>query len=261
MNNLAFLDLIDSIHKTRMWIILAWNEIRVRYIRSTLGPFWITLSTLLMVGLMGPLYGTIFGFSTSEYLIYLSVSFVFWNFISVSINESSMIFVSLDSFIKQIKLPYFFYIFKLLFKNFIILLHNIIIILLAFYFSPDHELYQIFLLLIGIIILYLNLVWICLFFAIVGARFRDINQIVVNIVQISFFMSPIMWKIEMLPPARAFLAYYNPFFNLIEIVRRPILSLEVVTFNYLYSLLLLFAGSLFTFKLFSKYRNRIIYWI
>ena len=100
----TFSDLLEAVNLYRIWMLLSYNDIRVRYIRSSLGPFWITLSTIIMILMMGPLYGTIFGVSPSDYMLYLAVSFVIWTFISTTINEASLVFVSAEAFIKQIKL-------------------------------------------------------------------------------------------------------------------------------------------------------------
>ena len=54
-------DLYHGLGSFRLWTLLGWLDIRQRYARSMLGPFWITLSMGVMVGSMGVVYGTLFG--------------------------------------------------------------------------------------------------------------------------------------------------------------------------------------------------------
>ena len=61
---------------------LGWLDIKLRYRGSMLGPFWLTLSTGIMVGSLGVLYSTLFHMNMHEYLPFLSLSLVLWGFLS-----------------------------------------------------------------------------------------------------------------------------------------------------------------------------------
>ena len=52
-------DLIVGMKAVRVWGTLGWHDIRQRYRRSVLGPFWFTLSTIIMVVVLGALYSTL----------------------------------------------------------------------------------------------------------------------------------------------------------------------------------------------------------
>lgn len=257
----ALQDITMGAKRNSLWIIFAWNDIKLRYIRSLLGPFWITISTGLMVGLMGPLYGALFGQPAVEYIVYLCVSFVIWTFISATITEASQIFIVSDAYIKQIALPFSFYIYRLIARNAIIFLHNSVLLIIAIFFIKSKNELSILFLPVGMVLMLGNLIWIASLLAIMGARYRDINQLVINIVQICFFLSPIMWKVEMLPKNKQFLLNVNPLYHLVEIVRAPIMGNVVNIYSYIFALALMALGMTGTFFLFAKYRNRIAYWI
>jgi lipopolysaccharide transport system permease protein len=63
---LAARDLHTGLTSIHVWPLLAWYEIRQRYRRSALGPFWLTISTGILVAGMGPLYGRLFGQEVSS---------------------------------------------------------------------------------------------------------------------------------------------------------------------------------------------------
>ena len=258
---IAVKDIIGGARRNSLWIVFAWNDIKVRYIRSLLGPFWITISTALMVGLMGPLYGVLFGQPAVEYIVYLSVSFVVWTFISTTITEASQIFIVSDVYIKQIALPFSFYIYRLIARNGIIFLHNSVLLIVAFVLAQNKDEYALMLLPIGMLLVVGNLLWIATLLAILGARYRDVNQLVINIVQICFFLSPIMWKADMLPKSKQFLLLLNPLYHLVEIVRAPIIGNFVSIYSYIYTAVFMMLGMGLTLYIFARYRNRIAYWI
>ena len=59
MNNTPRKDILTGMCSLRIWGTLGWHDIKQRYRRSVLGPFWFTLSTAIMVGVLGALYSSI----------------------------------------------------------------------------------------------------------------------------------------------------------------------------------------------------------
>lgn len=110
-----------------VWALLGWSEIKQRYRRSTLGPFWITLSTAITIAVMGPLYGRLFGQQESGYVAFLAVGMVMWAFISGLITETSSGFVAAEGYIKEFNLPLSLHIFRVVWRGFNIFLHNALV--------------------------------------------------------------------------------------------------------------------------------------
>ena len=75
---LAFADIGNGIAGVHIWPMLGWLEIKQRYRRSVIGPFWLTLSYGAMIAGMGPLYGSLLQQDISTYFPYLATGFVVW---------------------------------------------------------------------------------------------------------------------------------------------------------------------------------------
>lgn len=101
MFNLAFVDLIKSVASWRLWTLLGWLEVRQRYARSRVGPFWLTISMGVMIGSIGVVYGTLFGQKMSDYLPFLATGLVMWNLFSQSVQEGSMAYINSGNYIRQ----------------------------------------------------------------------------------------------------------------------------------------------------------------
>jgi len=256
--DLASLDIKEALSGKGAWHYLAWQEVRQRYRRSLLGPLWITISTAIMIMGIGPIYGYLLNQSIVGYIQYLAISIVIWTFISNSINEGCLALISAEPFIRQIKLPYTSYILKSLTKNLIFLAHNMLIVVVVLIFIPPSNCKTIPLALIGLLIIVGNLFWIILLLSIICARFRDIPQVIGSIVQILFFITPIMWGAEMLGEKFA-IAKLNPLYHFVQIFRAPLLGYYPDSMSWIITLGLMICGLLVSFIVFVITRSKISY--
>ncbi|HUS10561.1 MAG TPA: hypothetical protein VMZ30_08860, partial [Pyrinomonadaceae bacterium] len=94
----------------------------------------------------------------------------------------------------------------------------------------------------------------------VSARFRDVPQLINSIVQIVFFITPIFSKPELLKE-RTFVADFNPFFHLLEVVRAPLLGLVPSATSYFAVLFITLVNLLLVSVFFARFRSRISYWV
>lgn len=261
MFNKAWSDIVGGATNTSLWWALAWQDIKQRYRRSFLGPFWITVSTGVMIAAMGPLYGALLGQDVVSYLQHLAISLIIWTFISGSINEAGNAFVGAEGYIKQISLPLSIHVFRMLAKNVVALGHNFLIIVIVLIVLPPSTWSNAWLMPAGLLLVIGNLFWMALLLAVLSARFRDIPQLVTNVVQVAFFLSPIIWKADMLNPKNRFVADFNPLYHFIEVIRAPLLGQPIHAASWIVASGMLVIGSAITFVLFAKLRARVPYWI
>ncbi|MFM0725252.1 ABC transporter permease [Paraburkholderia strydomiana] len=253
-------DLLVGMKSVRVWGTLGWHDIRQRYRRSVLGPFWFTLSTVIMVVVLGALYSTLLHQEISDYLPYLAVGLVVWAYLASVANEGCMAFIGAAYLIKQIRLPLTVHVCRIAWRNFVILLHSlpvVVVLLLIFGHWPGWE----FVLVpFALLILLLHGVWLGVTLGVLCARFRDIPPIVTNLIQVVFFFTPVMWSPEILKD-RAWVAEYNPLYHLIETVRAPLTNRPTHWESWAWSIGLLIVGFAFAQFLMKRFRNRVPYWL
>ena len=257
---LAATDFLEGISSIHLWPKLGWLEIRQRYRRSVLGPFWLTISMGALIGGMGPLYGRLFGLDISTYFPFLAVGFVVWQFLASIINDSCMAFISAEGYIKQMKLPFTVHVLRMVWRNVIIFAHNAVIVFLVIVFWPPAATWHLLLIAPALLLLALNGIWIGVTLGLVCARFRDIPQIVVSLVQVAFFLTPIMWNSGMLG-RRHWAVEWNPFYHFIEVVRSPLVAATTNWTSWAAVLAITTIGYAATFLLFARFRARIAYWV
>lgn len=257
----ALLDVKQGFAMYPLWWALAWQDTKQRYRRSVLGPFWITASTGVMVAAMGPLYGALLGQNVAGYIQHLAVSLIIWTFISASVNEAGTVFVGSEGYIKQVALPLSIYVLRLISKNLLMLAHNAVIIAVVLFLLPPNHWGSIWKVPLGLLLVTANLAWLVLLLGMLSARFRDIPQLVANIVQVGFFLSPIIWKVEMLSPSKRFLADFNPLYHFIEVIRAPLLGEPIRALSWIVTIALLFFGGAVSYLAFTRFRARVPYWL
>jgi len=257
---LAAQDLAGSLFDTHVWIALGWQEVQQRYRRSKLGPFWLTISTGAMVAGMGPLYGRLLNVDLTTYFAYLATSLVVWQLIAGVVLDSCQAFISAESVIKQIKLPLSMQVLRVVWRNLIIFAHNFIIIIVVLVLYPPNFGWHMLLMPLGLCVLCINAVWIGLALGMVCARFRDIPQIVQSLLQLLFFLTPVMWRADTLG-RNVWAANINPLYHFVEIVRTPLLIGPASVMSWACVGFITIVGWLLTFAVFARFRGRIAYWV
>ena len=256
----ATADLAASIKSWRLWSLLGWIEIRQRYARSKLGPFWLTISMGVVIGAIGLVFGALLGQNMTTYLPMLSIGLVAWTLMSTIIIEGCNAYISSAQYIRQVHTPRLIYMLQAMWRNFIIFLHNFVIVLivLGIYGVKSWETVPLFLL--GLIVLLLNAVWIATVVGLFSARFRDLPQIVNSFMMMMFYVTPIMFSGAMLKK-HEWIVTFNPFAYLIDLVRQPLLGEWPALLTWEVALGMTVAGWLFALALTGRYHKRIPYWL
>jgi lipopolysaccharide transport system permease protein len=257
----ALADLVDSSRLWRLALTLGWLDIRLRYRGSMLGPFWLTLSTAVMVVALGFLYSTLFKMELHDYLPFLALSLVLWSVLSQVIGDACTCFTSSEGMIRSMRMPYSVHAVRVVVRNMLVLAHNVVVILAVYAWFDVWPGWAALAALPALLVWIVDGLAVCLLLGPVGARFRDIPPIVASVIQIAFFVSPIIWKPELLQGRAAELLWLNPFYTLLEIVRGPMLG-EVPDPHIWASALgysaLLWILAWFTF---ARTRNRLAFWV
>lgn len=257
---LALRDIREALSQYRLWLHLGLTDVRQRYRRSVLGPWWISISMFVFVVAMGKVFSRVFGASLADYMPFFTTGFLFWSFISSSINESTDLFKAHSSFIKQIKLPYNLYIFKFLAKNTVVLAHHFVVYFIVIAFFKLNPGWTVLFVIPATLLLILNLYWICLLVALVSARYRDMTPVINSCVQLLFFITPISWMPKLLDES-SLVIKYNPFVYFLESVRQPLLGLPISPIVWLINISIACLGLLICLKIFSSTRARIPFWV
>jgi lipopolysaccharide transport system permease protein len=242
--------------------MLGWHDIRQAYRRSAIGQFWITLGMAVQITAMGIVFGSIFGAQGDDYVPFLAISIVIWTFMTETLKDGARAFISAESLIKQLPLDPAVHVLRVIWKNLVTFGHNFVLLPFVLIIFAVQLNASIFLFLPALILLIGNLIWMVALIGLASARFRDLPLIVASVLTIAFFVTPVMWFPELLPPQTAhFLLGYNPLYHLLQIVRLPLLGGVPTSANWLLSGAFLAFGVALTIWAYSKFSKKIPFWL
>ncbi|GAA4542700.1 ABC transporter permease [Amycolatopsis samaneae] len=289
----AFADIKAGFRARELWGHLGWQDIKQRYRRSVIGPFWITISQAVIALGLGLLYSQLFHLSIGVFLPYLSTGFIIWGFISGCLSEGMETFIANEGLIKQLPAPLSVYALRTVWRQTLLLAHNLIVyvIVVAIFFATLDSPYSlgtqhgacdaahlchpglswnIFLAIPGFLLLALNAGWVTLLLGIVSTRFRDIPQVINSLIQLMFYGTPIVWPVDqllaggtreglsnvVLPIIQA-----NPLYHFMQVVRAPLLGQTFTVGNWIVVGSITIVGWALALVAMRNYRARVSYWV
>jgi ABC-2 type transport system permease protein len=264
----AFDDLVVGWHQRELWGYLGWQDIRQRYRRSVLGPIWISITMAVTAIALGVLYAGLFDTNVSEQLPNVLVGFIVWGFISGCILEGAEVFVVNVGLITHLPSPLSVHVYRLLWRQTLFFLHNLVVYLVMLVIFPQHLHWTDLSVFPAFGLLLLNGAWVALMVGIVTTRFRDLSPIIQSVVQLAFFLTPIVWIYNTFlnspNPAirqRARLAELNPFLHFLEMIRRPMLGQPQELRYWIVVLAITVVGWALTLVVLRRFRARVSYWV
>lgn len=260
-------DLRDGWNQRELWGHLGWQDIKQGYRRSVIGPFWITISLGIQALGMGVLYAALFGQQLHDFLPYLAVGLIIWQFMAGCVTEGAEVFIRNEGLIKHLPAPLSVHVFRLVWRQLLLFGHNALVWLTLMLIFPRPLGWSILLTLPALAVIVLNGTWVVIVIGVIATRYRDIPPVSASIVTLMFFMTPIVWDYEQLKSRagsigeRVRLAELNPFLHFVEILRRPMIGESFEPRHWVVALAITVVGWAGALLILRNYRSRVSYWV
>ena len=218
----------DAVRMRRAWWFTATARTRERFVRTYLGSFWLGLSNLLSIAALALVYGTVFKVQDfNTYVVYLGVGLVVWNGISAAIGSAPNLFEHNQHQVQNTNLNPVFYVLEEWAFQLQTFLQSFILVLIALSWFQHNLLFN--LLVYGwlpLLNLFLFLFWVPTMVCLLGARYRDLYQLVPIALQLMFLLSPILYLKDNLG-SMAWTANLNPLYRILSPVRHSLMVGEM----------------------------------
>jgi ABC-type polysaccharide/polyol phosphate export permease len=254
-------DIVSSFKDTRIWFALGLNDVVARYRGSILGPFWITLTTAVFVLGIGFLYAELMKVSIDRYLPWMTTGLVVWNLISQTVLEGADAFVAASDVLRQTALPAPLFVWRVIWRNVLTFVHQLpvlVIVGLKFGYLLHVQLGEA---VIGFVLVVANISWFALAFAAICARFRDLKQILASLIQLLFFLSPVLWIPSEMRGLGGRLLALNPIVRMLDVLRGPLIGEHFHLHSVLVLVVMGLAGWILTLAFLAKVRRRIVHYV
>jgi homopolymeric O-antigen transport system permease protein len=253
-------DSVTTIRSYELWVFWAWQEIRAQYHRTVVGPFWLTMGMGIYALVLNIVFGRLLSVSPDRFLPWLICGIVSWGFVSGIINEASQVFLAYRGYVLQSDRPVLVYISYSLARNVIVFFHHILVAFVVLLLFGQFHLYTIFVVIIFLPLFLFSISWATVIIAIVSTRYRDVRPMISNVMQVAFFVTPIMFMPDMVPHFENYILL-NPFTHLIALIREPLLGHLPPVLSIEYCIGLGLVGWWIAIQLYRRTRLRVAYWL
>ena len=108
---------------------------------------------------------------------------------------------------------------------------------------------------------WIAMVWLGYLIAMMCVRYRDTIQVITTWLTILFYVTPVMWKPDFLPPQYHAIIDFNPLAQFLEILRNPFLGEPASSWAWLSTAVFALGGGLIALAVIGRYQHRIIFWM
>ena len=257
----GFEDLVGGLRHWRVWHLLGVRELRHRYARSKLGQLWLMLSTGSMIGVLGGVWSLLWNQPLQDIMPFFGASLILWTYLSQVLTDCTAAFVTHGNLYRNQKMHFSVSIYALIYKNTLMLVHSLIIIVVlvvGFGVPINWYLLQI---IPALVLTWIGLMWLGYLVAMTCVRYRDIIQVITTWLMVVFFVTPIMWKPDFLPPKYSLIIDLNPMAQFLELLRNPFMGQPVSTYAWVVTAIIAVPGMMLALPIIGRYQRRVIFWM
>ncbi len=236
------------------------KDLKIKYKSSILGYFWSLINPLMMVIVLTFVFTVVINIKNiggiENFALFMLCGIIPWTYLSAALYQSVVSITSNTSFVKNIPFSPIVFPVSISITNFLTMILTTIIfalVLAVLSLFGTIQLYP------GVYVIWLPplflimLVFVTgfsLFFSALNVLYRDAEHLLHTILMIWFYLTPVFYTREMLPPLFRALYYMNPMAFIVESYRSVMLygispQPWALLGNMFFALLVLCAGFLF----------------
>jgi len=245
--------------RMQMWIFISWFNFAIRYRKTILGPAWLLVGPILFIAIIGRLFAQVGGIPEEIFIPHLTIGLVGWALAEGFVMKSTTVFSRAKAQILQGGMSLTDIVMVDVLSTIIYFAHQIVLILAVFLIFRLSVTPYALVSLVGLAFAVANGIWLTIFFGILGARYRDITEVIQAIMRIAFLATPIIW----IPGdtghggLMGVFLVFNPFYHFLEIIRAPLMGEPIALLSWVVVISITVIGSLFA-ALFSHRFSKVV---
>lgn len=221
----SFKEYTVKIYKTRyFWLHLAKSDLKARFRRSKLGLLWQVLQPLFLTIILSFVFSTLFNQPLGSYALYVLSGIVVWDLLQACIIGGGNCYINSEQYIRQYNHPVTIYSLRYSVLNVVtFLLELIALVIWVLFVSPENLIFAIITLPLTMI-MYFPIIWALITISgYMSVKYRDYTQIMVLVMQMIYYISPVFFKQEMFTTSEVLvnLLKYNPVTHILNLIRCP----------------------------------------
>ena len=247
----------------QLWLYTAWFQFLIRYRKTMLGPVWLLVGPALFIIFLGQLYAHIGSTPREAFIPHLTIGLVTWTLISGFVISSTTVFQHAKAQILQGGLKIGDIVMVNVISTILQFAHQLVLIAIVFVVFGLSVSWYAMVSLVGLALLIANGIWLTNVFGIIGARYRDLFEVMQAIMRIAFLATPILWMPGEGSRGGVMAAFliYNPFYHFLELVRAPLLGQPIAPLSWLVVLSITLVGFVLAWLFRRHFSRNIALWV
>lgn len=204
--------------------VLAWKDFKVRYRSSALGFVWSLLNPLAYMVILTLVFSVLIRTNIVNYPAWFLVGILIWRYFSIATTQGLYSIVSNPSLVNKVYIPRYLIVLSNNLGNLLgACLEFVVLLPLLIILGVNFSLYAFFLPIV-IALEFLLIFGLSLSLSSLAVVYRDFYQIWEIVLQLGFFLSPIVYDVTMVPTRFQTLYGLNPATRLIVAARMLLLQ-------------------------------------
>lgn len=211
---------IKEVYKYRQMLVsIVRKDLRSRYKGSFLGFLWTFVNPLLQLAIYSIVFPYLLRNNQENYPMFLFVALLPWIFFSSSLQGSTTSIVGGANLVKKIYFPRLILPLSVVCTNLMNYIFGLVIVIPALLLTGVTLTFHIFWFPVILFVMFIFTTGLSLLLSALYVRFRDLEHIIGIFVMVWFYLTPIVFGIDIFPPHIADLISYNPMVSIIESFR------------------------------------------
>jgi len=236
-----------------LFYFFTWRDIKIKYKQTVLGFLWAILQPLLMMVIFTLFFGRTLKIPSQNlpYPVYVFSGLLMWNLFASGLTNASNSMVGNASIIKKIYFPRLIIpVSSVLAALFDFLMAFVIFVVLLLYYRQPVSFVALLLWPAAVVASVMATLGMGTGLAALNVKYRDFRYVIPFVVQIMFFLSPVIYPVNMINyPALRYLLAASPMYAVIELFRFPLTDIladrTLLTISLLSNAILLWGGILY----------------
>lgn len=236
----------------------------LRYRKTIIGPLWILAGPAAFILILGTLFGNVMGHQPAIYVPHLAVGLIVWQYLVSIAGTASRLYPLHRASLMLGKPNHMKLVMRTVFTSLLMSLHHAVIIIAVMMIYRIAPTISLLYLIPAGLLMFAHSVWILVTLGILGARYRDLGEVVEMVMRIAFLATPIIWMVGEEQGRGSIVGVYlvlNPFYHVLEPVRSAILGHDIDPLSWVISTAIAVCGLALANTLYRRYRHLVVLWI
>jgi lipopolysaccharide transport system permease protein len=203
---------------------MALTDLKLRYQGSVLGFLWTLLKPLMQFAVLYIVFSVFMRIQVENYQLYLLLGVLIWNYLAEGTTHGMLALAQKANIIKKVYFPRIYVVLSTSLHHLFALLLSLIVFFVFFFAAGKALPWTAPLLIVSLALLYALVLGLSLLLSVLHLKFRDTSQIWEVMIMAGFFLSPIIYPLEVIPAQYHTLLFLNPVTGLIQYTRLLLLE-------------------------------------